>query len=59
MIPLFTTAIFSDTAVVFGKIEEYYNSNFVDLVYSDSLVSIGKIQIAIERISDRLSEKEL
>ncbi len=59
MIPLCATAIFSDTAMVLGKIEEYYNSNFVDLVYSDSLVSIEKIQIEIERISDRLREEEL
>jgi len=59
MIPLFTTAIFSDTVMVLSKIEEYYSSNFVDLVYSDSLVSMGKIQIEIERISDRLTEEEL
>jgi len=58
-IPLWTTAIFSDTAMVLGKIEEYYNSNFVDLVYSDSLVSMEKIQIEIKHISDRLSEEEL
>lgn len=59
MIPLYTTAIFRETAMVLGKIEEYYKSNFVDLVYSDSLVSLKKIQIEIERISDRLSEEEL
>jgi len=58
-IPLWSTAIFSDTAMVLGKIEEYYNSNFVDLVYSDSLISMEKIQIEIKRISDRLSEEKL
>jgi len=58
-IPLWTTAIFSDTAMVLGKVEEYYNSNFADLVYSDSLVSMEKIQIEIKRISDRLSKEKL
>ena len=59
MIPLYSTAIFSDTTMVLDKIEEYYRSNFVDLVYSDSLVSMESIKIEIETISDRLSEEKL
>ena len=58
-VALSSTAIFSDTSMVLGKIEEYYSNNFVDLVYSDSLVSMGKIEIEIERIADRLSEEGL
>jgi len=59
MIPLSTTAIFSDTTMVLDKIEEYYHSDFVDLVYSDSLVSMGNIRVELESISDRLSEEKL
>jgi hypothetical protein len=59
MIPLSATAIFHDTAMVLGKIEEYYSSNFVDLVYGDSLVSMEKIEVEIGSISDRLREEEL
>jgi len=59
MIPLHTTAIFSDTSVVLGMIESYYSSNFADLVYGDSLVNMKKIEIEIERISDRLKEEGL
>jgi len=59
MIPLYTTAIFCDTSVILGKLESYYKSNFADLVYGDSLVNMEKIEINIERISDRLREEEL
>jgi len=59
MIPLYTTAIFCDTSVVLSKVESYYSSNFADLVYGDSLVNMEKIEIEIERISDRLREEEL
>jgi len=59
MIPLYTTAIFRDTAMVLNKLKSYYSSNFADLVYGDSFVSMGKIQIEIESISDRLKEEEL
>jgi len=58
-IPLHTTAIFSDTSLVLGKIESYYSNNFADLVYGDSLVNMEKIEIEIERISDRLREEGL
>jgi isopentenyl phosphate kinase len=59
MITVSATAIFHDTAMVLGKIEEYYSSNFVDLVYGDSLVSMEKIEVEIGSISDRLREEEL
>lgn len=59
MVPLYTTAIFSDTTMVLAKIEEYYSGNFADLVYSDSLVSMESIRIEIDAISNRLSEEEL
>ena len=58
-IPLHTTVIFCDTSVVLGKIESYYSNNFADLVYGDSLVNMEKIEIEIERISNRLREEEL
>ena len=59
MIPLHTTAIFCDTSMVLGKLESYYRSNFADLVYGDSLVDMDKIEIEIERISDRLREEKI
>lgn len=59
MVPLYTTAIFSDTTMVLAKIEEYYSGNFADLIYSDYLVSMESIRIEIDAISDRLSEEEL
>jgi len=59
MISLYTTAIFCDTSLILGKIESYYSNNFADLVYGDSFVNMEKIEIEIERISDRLRKEGL
>jgi hypothetical protein len=56
MIPLYATAIFSDTFMVLDKLEWYYKSNFADLVYGNSLVNMEKIEVEIRSISDRLRE---
>jgi hypothetical protein len=59
IISLYTTAIFSNTSMVLGKLELYYKSNFSDLVYGDSLIDMEKIEVEIGSIADRLREEEL
>jgi len=59
-IPLSSTEIFMNTSMVLVKLEEFYNTTFRDLVYTEELPSLNnEIKVSIENLAKILKEKKL
>jgi len=58
-VSLYTTKIFTDTAAILDELNNFYSSNFRDLVYAQTLPSIDEIRIKIEVLAEVLTTKIL
>ena len=59
IVPLHTTKIFTDTASVLNGLNNFYSSNFRDLVYAQTLPDINEIKVTIEVLAEVLTRKDL
>jgi len=59
IILLSSTNIFTNTVDILDHLEHYYNNNFKDLVYEDTLPLMDNIKMEIEKLAEILKEKNL
>ncbi len=58
-IPLYSTSIFTDTVTILDELEFFYNNDFKDLVYAQTLPSMNNIKNSISLLGKILSNKKL